>query len=549
LLLQRDFIRGKCHKFLHRIRYLASNCFKNDTPIQAYISYAWPQDPHDLQQRLVDMVEDLFEANITTLLDIVQLQPGSDVKQYLEKIKSSHTILWIGTPELKSSIVFDPDTKPSTNVAIEFHHIKDKDSTLSKQLQLSSSPLWSIQALWFHGKSVSDAFPDGHNLNITTHDFTHERDYYIRLPQLTASIFGIINTPSFKKEFLNYQNNVKQWENSFSLSDINSRLQKEEEKKHEKELKFQSLLNNMPSSYIKLQYAQEQALLSRLSDLKHNSLSSNTPHSHTLEFYIPLSGGPDLYSGPHQHFEAFSKVSSFIEGGKNGSTMLIFGAAGGGKSLFARFLEKSLWNQWHGTQELVPIFIPLSHFSSSLSSHGRCTLISDFLQSPNFSSSDIVLLQTTFCFLFILDGLDEVSLDVLPANNFLLHTDLGSWLDGHSNRAVVLCRSQHVPILESRLGTSILQYFTASTVDSFHLMPFNDSQIKQFLAGYAQSMESQFNTDWSPQEYEFHIEKTNGLASLVQSPFLLKLIAKILPRLINVKVQREKILVLCFFIF
>jgi hypothetical protein len=180
-LLQRDIIRVKCHKFLRHLHSLASNLFNNDTPIQAFFSYAWPEI-------------------LTT-----------------SKIKSSHIILWIGTPELKSRITFGPDKKPSTNAAVEFCHIKDKDITLSKQIQPSSPPLWSIQSLWFHGKSALDAFPDGHNLNTVLHDFTQEQDYFIHLSRLVASIFGILNTPSFKQEFSEYHKNVTLWEKSFSL--------------------------------------------------------------------------------------------------------------------------------------------------------------------------------------------------------------------------------------------------------------------------------------------------------------------------------------------
>jgi hypothetical protein len=110
----------------------------------------------------------------------MQLQPGSDVKQFMEKkIKSSHTILWIGTPQLKARIRFNNDNTPFTNVAIEFCHIRDKDTTFSKQTQL----LWSIQSLWFDGKSVLEAFPDEYkNLNTVFHDFTQEQEYYIQLP-------------------------------------------------------------------------------------------------------------------------------------------------------------------------------------------------------------------------------------------------------------------------------------------------------------------------------------------------------------------------------
>ncbi len=550
MLLQRDIIRVECHKFLRHIRSLAPPSVTGT--IEAFISYVWgTSNRQELQARLLDIVDDLSNANIEVLLDIMQLHPGSDVKRFMEdKIKSSNTVLWIGTPDLKSRITFTDDGKPSTNAAIEFCHIRDKDAAISGGTL--TSPHWSIQALWFYGKTPSDAFPDKHGLNSVPHDFTRARDYYIRLPLLVASIFGILNSSPFDQEYEAYLQTIKQYEVGFSTSSIESRLQEEKsqasKKRHETELRIESLINNMPDSYLQQQRqthdAQKQALLSRLSQIKHDSLSPDTPHAQALEYYVPLKGGPHPDSEPPQYFDAITNISYFIESDTSSSSV-IFGAAGSGKSLFARFLERNLWDQWQGKEvnEVVPIFISLPYFSSSITSPAddKCPLIDHVLQNLGFALSDIESLRSTFRFLFVLDGLDEVSLDVLPKESFLLRSGLSNWLNtGRSNKVIALCRTQQISILEDKLDTSILRYFAdpapatpSLVVNNFYLMPFDGSQISQFLSGYSQSMESRLYANWSPTAYEQQIQNISGLSALVQNPFLLKLIVKILPNLSN----------------
>lgn len=534
----------KCRKFLKHVRSLATNIPTN-VPIQAFISYAWPSPPTELQSRLLNLVEDLLAAGITVLLDIKQLQPGSDVKRFMvEKIQTSHTILWIGTPELKARIRFDAKGEPATNVAFEFCCFRDKDAAISQQLP--PPLLWSIQSLIFSTKNISELFPDGHGLSSTIHDFSQDSNYFVAVPLLAASILGISGSASFKKDYARFQKNIKMWERSFTGEVAESRLQMEEkhatQQKLEAQHRIEALLSNMPQSYLQEQQdaddAHKQLLLSRLSSLKQQCLSPDTPYAQSLEHYIPLKGGLHADSDPVAHFEALSRVVSFLED-KARSTLLIFGAAGSGKSLFARFIAKSLWEQWNGPHEVIPVFISLPQFAHIIqaSSNTQDTLFSVFLQSLRLDISDVSSLKS-FRFLFILDGLDEVPLDGLPANNFLQHIGLSSWLT-NNNKVVVLCRTQHIPIFEGRFGMSIEQYFQSSmpivSPTCFHLMPFDGTQIAHFLLGYSQSRESRMYVDWTFEDYQRHINNSNNLVSLVKNPFLLKLVATILPQLVKSK--------------
>lgn len=246
MLLQRDIIRVKCHQFLQDIRFLAlgnNAATTSVSPFTAFISYAWPQDITDrnhLQNQLLQLVEDLSHAGIRTLLDIMQLHPGSDVKKFMQvEIDNSHTVLWIGTPDLKARVKFDKDGKPETNAAIEFGHIKSKLDSIhppdqhaqTQTLQpilpppLSSSPPtvpWTIQSLLFRGNSPIESFPsDFSRIKSTFHDFTKETTYYTHLPKLVASIFGIpLESPNFREAYNSYFKNVNLWEASFTETAI-----------------------------------------------------------------------------------------------------------------------------------------------------------------------------------------------------------------------------------------------------------------------------------------------------------------------------------------
>lgn len=608
MLLQYDVIKVKC---LHLISHIPSFAHNNNTSsnITAFISYAWPQDipeRNKLQQQLLRIVDDLNHAGITVLLDIVKLQPGTDVKVFMEReIANCHCVLWIGTPDLKDRIKFKDDGTPSTNVAVEFCHIKNKAATSYSSLSSSSSPLqlshnfappFTVQALHFLGQS-SDAFPDRFgDLDTTFHDFTNPRDYYIKLPLLVASIYGIINHSNNNKTPLQslssssassrfwvaydkYSKEVQQWEQSFSLIALKTRLQQEKEeaanKQKEAEARLQSLISKIPATYLQDQQDAEhiktQQLLSSLAEIKHNSLLSDSPHSQSLEYYIPLRGEPQPDSQPADQFEAFDEIVTFLASAN--TTMILFGSSGAGKSLFARFVEKSLWNSWDGGNNAmqvsgtlgndntqgsirIPIFISLPHyFSSSIITDNTNTttkhLIELALRNLNFTEgSDILILKSKVQFLFILDGFDEVSLDLLPHNNFLTATHISEWLDvtTSNHKVMVMCRTQQVTIIETKIGMSIQQYLSHTTpipsssssapapapslLQSFYLMPFNTTQIRLFLEGFSRSPEARLsNPDWTARDYEHHINNIQGLASLVQTPFLLKLVASILPQL------------------
>jgi hypothetical protein len=78
-----------------------------------------------------------------------------------------------------------------------------------------------------------------------------------------------------------------------------------------------------------------------------------------LSAYVPLDGAPDKHStSDADSFELNSKIFEFIESEEDKNVLLLHGQAGSGKSLFGRYLERSLW-AYYDKGGVVPLVISL----------------------------------------------------------------------------------------------------------------------------------------------------------------------------------------------
>jgi hypothetical protein len=85
-----------------------------------------------LQGHLLQLVEDMQKAGIQVLLDILCLQVGMDINEFMcEGIELSNFIFWI-------SIKFKEDSSPDNPAIIEFVHTKDKAKQNPQALTLDA---------------------------------------------------------------------------------------------------------------------------------------------------------------------------------------------------------------------------------------------------------------------------------------------------------------------------------------------------------------------------------------------------------------------------
>ena len=215
------------------------------------------------------------------------------------------------------------------------------------------------------------------------------------------------------------------------------------------------------------------------------------------------------------------------------SVLLLKGRGGTGKSTFSYKLEKLLWERL-GRGGYLPIFLPLKGVRRI-----SRDLVSNYLQSTFGLSreqvEDLREQKSTedknqrFRFLFLFDGYDEIS--VSP--NLWQEARLDRW---YGAKMLVTCRP-------SKLGPSYLKSFEVSEkkkdrplFHEFWMSPFQPTQQKEFLDEYVKQGQKRAETekkDWqgwqSSKEYKEHLDKLQGLDALKENPFMLSIIAKILP--------------------
>ena len=294
-----------------------------------------------LQTRLVQLVEDLKEANIDVTLDILRLRVGTNITRFMEKgIATSDAVLWIGTPGLKSRIKFNVDGMADNPATEEFVHIKEKAARHND----------CIYSLWFMGDKLDDSYPS-HELTMRNSDFRDEREYYRLVPQLAATILKVTHMEEYNSQQAQYNAEINALEATLTASAITKRLEQgskeDEQRRVATEVKLQALISGMPEHYKEQQTAADEAYLqslnAKLLKARSKALAPDTPHAQMLNYYIPLRGGRRVDSMEADQFEVSARVQDFVAAEGGAKMLLVLGAMGSGKSLYARLLERQFW--------------------------------------------------------------------------------------------------------------------------------------------------------------------------------------------------------------
>ena len=201
---------------------------------------------------------------------------------------------------------------------------------------------------------------------------------------------------------------------------------------------------------------------------------------------------------------------------------LLRGNSGSGKSLFGRYLEKLLWEEYCDGA-LIPLFVPLARIGNLTEVRD---LITRALELKGLNFENILELKANKKFLFILDGYDE-----LPNKTKLLQKYDFNQENGWQGKIIISFRTQSLDLGEELVLYPPYSYDTLYKVRQ-HLMrsyiiPFKPQQINQYIAGFCQSS---FNVNnWQPIEYQNKIAEFNEIKELIKEPFLLFLVLNALP--------------------
>ena len=117
--------------------------------------------------------------------------------------------------------------------------------------------------------------------------------------------------------------------------------------------------------------------------------------------HVDLDGKPKANSLDSERFSLTERVDQFLEQ-SDVPLMLLNGASGGGKSVFAEMLEEKKWENWD-EDKLIPLFISLPTIKNP-----QQDLIEEAFANIGVPREKIAYLQQRYRFLFILDAWDEM---------------------------------------------------------------------------------------------------------------------------------------------
>jgi WD40 repeat protein len=247
-----------------------------------------------------------------------------------------------------------------------------------------------------------------------------------------------------------------------------------------------------------------------------------------LSLYIPcFATNSDKIENvdPKDQYPLYDKAQQFMQSPKE--LWLLQGNAGSGKSLFGRYLEQQLWDNYQ-PGNLIPLFIPLPRITNP-----GTDLIQKALELKGIPTANILELKKHHKFLFILDGYDEI-----PGKPKLLQQYKFNELNSWQGKIIVGCRMQHLSSSEEQLlypkhpGDSLTQSIERSMKS--YIIPFKQEQIDCYIEGFCNSKFNQ-NDDgtkkWQITQYQEKIAEFKEISEFLKEPFLLFLVLSVLPHL------------------
>ena len=233
-------------------------------------------------------------------------------------------------------------------------------------------------------------------------------------------------------------------------------------------------------------------------------------------------------------------------------SLLVLGNSGMGKSCLSLQLCKEIWHMIDEGKELdgtpllptfmeqlpLPLYIYLPHYKSSLTGN---RLLEKALEKQLQESERLAILQHPL--LLILDGFDEVNI------NFNLYTRQGWGTESRQIKVLITCRPEALTPAalnrdHSKPPLNRQALFEASSAfgsdkanfKKIYLQPFNEKNMEEYFEKYLNQRNLQNNEAeylLSVDDYMASLEKLPSLKALVTTPFLLVIVASILPSILK----------------
>lgn len=237
----------------------------------------------------------------------------------------------------------------------------------------------------------------------------------------------------------------------------------------------------------------------------------------TKELMLYIASRGKHRSEDEKTFDLQEEFINFLKA--DAKVLLLLGSSGAGKTLFARRLEREYCKAYK-PDHLIPFYIPLASVDNP-----KKNLIEQVLQQKGFLPEHITYAKKNCRFIFFIDGFDEIR----GAENLIVTNHLTEW----TAKILVSCRTEYLlqcqrdyrtlfaPHSHERLQFAALREYT--------LAPFTKAQINTYLEKYVATTD---NPPWPASRYAIYLNKFPHLQTLVESPYILFIMASALPEIV-----------------
>ncbi len=513
--------------FLAQVKILMQQ--KNIHPPRGFISYAWGSDKtanQQLQGWLTQLKKDFKQLDIDVFLDLEEM--NGNMRECMRRIEKKDFILLIGNPRFKERAEQDVlyilprlearpllPTRGNAVVLIEgedwIYFMENgewlgEDKRLNQRIDCKGVE-WVQEPGYKRAKTsqlvnsiLEDTIAQVSTRNITNVAFEFglaldkvKNSAQALLPLLYQGEVNSAFPKDVAQNLIRDFRGIEQYFNNFAsvspmglIQAVCPALQRDAD--------YQKLA----SGFLEWNFAIWQAEAEERSEQAQRAFRD-------LELYIPARGDLSADCPSPQPME--THIQDFLKT-QSADVLLLLGGSGSGKSMFGQYFVHQAW-----PEGFVPLWISLPALHNP-----REHAIEEGLASYGIPECHWGLFKQKRL-LIILDAYDEVK----NLGNLYDSNHLEIW--GKNSKVIITCRPEY---LRAKSYATLFKPRNGGLWER-HMAPFSEREREAYLQKYVVVR----NPRWDLEHYQIEINRLPILKELSQTPFLLRILAEVLPDIIE----------------